>query len=148
MGSRALKAALALVAAMVASGLHGATGEAAGTLLRSNRAEVAAAAKPAYESTFTPMTALPAQVKAPSVKQTAAFAALNALLSAQTRFSEDLIGMSVSLQRAQRPTPQAHSCGTCARRTPVPSTPGSRPPWSRGCPPYRRPWPGRSSPTR
>ncbi len=101
MGSRALKAALALVAAMVASGLHSATGEAAGTLLRSNRAEVAAAAKPAYESTFTPMTALPAQVKAPSVKQTAAFAALNALLSAQTRFSEDLIGMSVSLQRAQ-----------------------------------------------
>ena len=62
---------------------------------------MAAPAKPAYESTFTPLTALPAQVKAPSVKQTAAFAALNALLSAQTRFSEDVIGMSVSLQRAQ-----------------------------------------------
>ena len=62
---------------------------------------MAAPAKPAYESTFTPLTALPAQVKAPSVKQTAAFAALNALLSAETRFSEDVIGMSVSLQRAQ-----------------------------------------------
>ena len=122
-----MKAALALVAAMLASGLHSATGEATGTLLgssnvpaaagnsiaaapapvlvgaspASNRANVAAPAKPAYESTFTPLTALPAQVKAPSVKQTAAFAALNALLSAAPRFSEDVIGMSVSLQRAQ-----------------------------------------------
>ena len=67
----------------------------------SSRAKVAALAKPAYELIFTPLTALPAQVKAPSVKQTAAFAALNALLSAETRFSEDVIGMSVSLQRAQ-----------------------------------------------
>jgi hypothetical protein len=122
-----VKAALALVAAMLATGLHGATGEAVGTLLASSnvpvaagnsiasapapvlvaaraaseRANVAAPAEPAYESTFTPLTALPAQVKAPSVKQTSAFVALNALLSAQTRFSEDVIGMSVSLQRAQ-----------------------------------------------
>ncbi len=122
-----MKAALALVAAMLATGLHGATGEAVGTLLASSnvpvaagnsiasapapvlvaaraaseRANVAAPAEPAYESTFTPLTALPAQVKAPSVKQTSAFVALNALLSAQTRFSEDVIGMSVSLQRAQ-----------------------------------------------
>jgi hypothetical protein len=62
---------------------------------------MATPARPAYESIFTPLTALPAQVKAPSVKQTAAFAALNALLRAETRFSEDVIGMSVSLQRAQ-----------------------------------------------
>ena len=122
-----MKAALALVAAMLASGLHSATGEAAGTLVgssnvpvaagnssaagpapvllnaspASSRANVATPAKPAYESTFTPLTALPAQVKAPSLKQRAAFAALNALLSAETRFSEDVIGMSVSLQRAQ-----------------------------------------------
>jgi hypothetical protein len=121
------KGAVALVAAMIASGLYGATGAAAGTLLGSSsapaagessiaaapapvvvnaspastRAKVVAPAKPAYESIFTPLTALPAQVKAPSVKQAAAFAALNALLSAQTRFSEDVIGMSVSLQRAQ-----------------------------------------------
>jgi hypothetical protein len=101
MGSRLLKAALALVVAMLVAGLHSATGEAAGTLMHSKGAEVAAPAKPAYESTFTPLSALPAQVKAPSVKQTAAFAALNALLSAQTRFSEDVIGMNVSLQRAQ-----------------------------------------------
>lgn len=122
---RPVKAALALVAAMLASGLHSATGEAAGTLLGSNvvpvaaessvapppllvnaspassRAKVAAPAKPAYELIFTPPTALPAQVKAPSAKQTAAFAALNALLSAETLFSEDIIGMGVSLQRAQ-----------------------------------------------
>jgi hypothetical protein len=122
-----VKVASALVAAMLASGLHSATGEAAGTLLGSSivpvaaessvaaapapvvvnaspapsRAKVAALAKPAYELIFTPLTALPAQVKAPSVKQTAAFAALNALLSAETRFSEDIIGMGVSLQRAQ-----------------------------------------------
>ena len=122
-----MKAALALVAAMLASGLHSATSDAAGTPLGSSnvpvaagsssaagpapvlgnarqaasRANVAAPGKPAYESTFTPLTALPAQVKAPSLKQTAAFAALNALLSAQTRFGEDVIGMSVSLQRAQ-----------------------------------------------
>ena len=116
-----------MVAALVASGLHGATGEAAGTLLgssvvpvaaersvaaaqvpvvvnatrASSPAKTAAPAEPGYESIFTPLTALPAQVKAPSVKQTAAFAALNALLGAQTRFSEDVIGMGVSLQRAQ-----------------------------------------------
>jgi hypothetical protein len=112
---------------MLASGLHSATGEAAGTLLgsgiapaaavssvatapapvavdaspASNRAKVAAPATPGYEAVFTPLTALPAPVKAPSVKLTAAFAALNALLSAETRFSEDIIGMGVSLQRAQ-----------------------------------------------
>ena len=118
----------ALVVAMLASGLHGATGEAAATLLgsstvpmgaespvapgppapvvvgaspTSSRANLAAPAKPGYESVFTPLTALPAEVKAPSVDQTAAFAALNALLSAQTRFSEDIIGMDVSLQAAQ-----------------------------------------------
>ena len=122
-----MKAALALVAAMLASGLHSATGEAAGTLPGSSsapvaaenpvatapapvvgnaspapvRAKVAALAKPAYELIFTPLTALPAQVKAPSVKQTAAFAALNALLRDGTRLSEDVIGMGVSLQRAQ-----------------------------------------------
>ena len=124
---RLVKVASALVAAMLASGLSSATGEAAGTLPGSSsapvaaenpvatapapvvgnaspapvRAKVAALAKPAYELIFTPLTALPAQVKAPSVKQTAAFAALNALLSAETRFSEDIIGMGVSLQRAQ-----------------------------------------------
>jgi len=102
---RPVRAALALVAAMLASGLYSATGEAAGALPRSSNVPVAAASStataPAYESTFTPLTALPAQVKAPSVEQTAAFAALNALLSAQTRFSEDIIGMSVSLDRAQ-----------------------------------------------
>jgi hypothetical protein len=80
-----VKAALALVAAMLASGLQSATGEAAGTLLGSSnvpgpaessiaaapapvpvkaspapsRAKVAALAQPAYESTFTPLTALP-----------------------------------------------------------------------------------------
>ena len=115
---------------MLATGLYGATGEAAGTLLgsrnvpvasgnsivaapapvlvaarpASKRANVATPAKPAYESTFTPLTALPAQVKAPSVKQTSAFVALNALLSTETRFSEDIIGMSVSLQQAQAAT--------------------------------------------
>ena len=164
-----MKAALALVAAMLASGLHSATGEAAGTLPGSSsapvaaenpvatapapvvgnaspapvRAKVAALAKPAYELIFTPLTALPAQVKAPSVKQTAAFAALNALLRDGTRLSEDVIGMGVSLQRAQ-----AASCGTCARPTPVPTTPGSQPAWSRASPPCRRAWPGRSWPTR
>ncbi len=122
-----MKVASALVAAMLAAGLHSATGEAAGTLLgssivpvaaessaaaapapvlvnaspASSRAKVAAPAEPAYETVFRPLTALPVQVKAPSVNQTAAFAALNALLSAQTRFSEDIIGMGVSLRRAQ-----------------------------------------------
>jgi hypothetical protein len=111
-----VKVASALVAAMLVSGLHSATGEAAGTLLgssvvpvaaessvaaapapalvnaspASSRAKVAAPAKPAYEPVFTPLTALPGQVKAPSVNQTAAFAALNALLSAETRFSPKL----------------------------------------------------------
>jgi hypothetical protein len=82
-----VKGALALVAAMLASGLHSATGEAAGTLLGSSnvpvvaesstagapapvfvnaspapsRVKVAALAKPAYELISTPLTALPAQ---------------------------------------------------------------------------------------
>ena len=169
-----MKAASALVAAMLASGLHSATGEAAGTLPgssivpvaaessvaavrapvlvnaspASSRAKVAAPAKPAYEPVFAPLTALLVQVTAPSVNQTAAFAALNALLSAETRFSEDIIGMGVSLQRAEPPAPPVHSFGTCARPTPVPSTPGSRPAWCRASPPCRRQWPGRSWPTR
>jgi hypothetical protein len=72
-----------------------------GTSAASDRADLAAPAKPGYESVFTPLTALPAPVKAPSVDQTAAFAALNALLSAETRFSEDIVGMDVSLGWAQ-----------------------------------------------
>ena len=54
-----------------------------------------------FTSIFTPLPTLPALVKAPSVKQTAAFAALNALLDTETRFGEAVVAMRVSLDRAE-----------------------------------------------
>ena len=53
-----------------------------------------------FLSIFTPLPTLPAQVKAPSVKETAAFAALNALLGTETRFGEAVVAIRVSLDRA------------------------------------------------
>jgi len=54
-----------------------------------------------FSSIFTPRLTLPVPVKAPSVQQAAAFAALNTLLGTETRFGEAVIGMRVSLDRAQ-----------------------------------------------
>ena len=44
---------------------------------------------------------MPVPVKAPSVQLAAAFAALNTLLGRETRFGEAVIGMRVSLDRAE-----------------------------------------------
>jgi len=54
-----------------------------------------------YMSIFTSRLILPVPVKAPSSKQEAAFAALNALVDTETRFGDAIIGMRVSLDRAR-----------------------------------------------
>ena len=56
---------------------------------------------PVYMSVFTPRVTLPAEVKAPSSKQAGAFAALNALIDKETLFGDAIIGMRVSIDRAQ-----------------------------------------------
>jgi hypothetical protein len=58
-------------------------------------------AGPGFTSIFTPRLTLPVPVKAPSVKQAAAFAGLKSLLDTETRFGGAVIGMRVSLDRAQ-----------------------------------------------
>jgi hypothetical protein len=63
------------------------------------KASVPAAAS--FMSIFTPRLILPVPVKPPSSKQEAAFAALNALIDTETRFGDAVIGMRVSLDRAQ-----------------------------------------------
>ena len=50
---------------------------------------------------FTPRLTLPAAVKAPSGNEAGAFAALNALIDRETLFGDAIIGMRVSLDRAQ-----------------------------------------------
>ncbi len=62
---------------------------------------VVAAAASSFTSIYVPPPNLPVPVKAPTVKQAAAFAALNALLATETRFGEAAIAMSVALDRAQ-----------------------------------------------
>ncbi|HMK97711.1 MAG TPA: hypothetical protein VK425_09215, partial [Acidimicrobiales bacterium] len=54
-----------------------------------------------FMSIFSPRLTLPVPVKAPSVKQAAAFAALDALLDRETLFGEAVIAMRVSLDRAE-----------------------------------------------
>ena len=54
-----------------------------------------------FSSIFTPRLTLPVPVKAPSAKEAGAFDALNTLLGTETRFGEAVIGMRVSLDRAQ-----------------------------------------------
>ena len=58
-------------------------------------------AEPVYMTIFTPRLTLPAAVKAPSSNEAAAFAALNALIDRETLFGDAIIGMRVSLDRAQ-----------------------------------------------
>jgi von Willebrand factor type D domain len=57
--------------------------------------------EPVYMTTFTPHLGLPAAVKAPSPNEIGAFAALNALIDKETLFADAIIGMRVSLDRAQ-----------------------------------------------
>jgi hypothetical protein len=57
--------------------------------------------EPVFMSIFTPRLTLPAAVKAPSSNQAGAFAALNALIDAETLFGDAIIGMRVSIDRAQ-----------------------------------------------
>ncbi len=57
--------------------------------------------EPAYTTIFTPRLTLPAAVKAPSSNEAGAFAALNALIDRETLFGDAIIGMRVSLDRAE-----------------------------------------------
>ncbi len=57
-------------------------------------------ARPSFMSIFTPRLSLPAPVKAPSSKQTAAFATLNTLVDTETRLGDAIIGMRASIDRA------------------------------------------------
>ena len=57
--------------------------------------------EPVYMTIFPPRLTLPAAVKAPSSNEAAAFAALNALIDRETLFGDAIIGMRVSLDRAQ-----------------------------------------------
>jgi hypothetical protein len=57
--------------------------------------------EPGFMSIFTPRLILPVAVKAPSSKQARAFATLNTLVATETRFGDAIIGLLVSLDRAQ-----------------------------------------------
>ena len=57
--------------------------------------------EPIYMTIFTPRLTLPAAVKTPSGNEAGAFAALNALIDRETLFGDAIIGMRVSLDRAQ-----------------------------------------------
>ena len=57
--------------------------------------------EPVFMSIFTPRLTLPAAVKAASSNEAGAFAALNALIDRETLFGDAIIGMRVSLDRAQ-----------------------------------------------
>ncbi|MGO8877309.1 MAG: hypothetical protein ACLQNG_16280, partial [Acidimicrobiales bacterium] len=112
---RAAMLAVAAIVALVGSGVAtvrndipnaGALGL-AGTIrrapVRANivNTQVPTSADADFSSIFTPRLTLPAQVKAPSAEEATAFAALNTLLGTETRFGEAVIGMRVSLDRAQ-----------------------------------------------
>jgi len=56
---------------------------------------------PAFMSIFTPRVTLPVAVKAPSSNEAGTFAGLNALMDRETLFGDAIIGMRVSLDRAQ-----------------------------------------------
>jgi hypothetical protein len=57
--------------------------------------------EPVYMTIFTPHLTLPAAVKAPSRNEAGAFSALTALIDRETLFGDDIIGMRVSIDRAQ-----------------------------------------------
>ena len=56
---------------------------------------------PVYTTIFTPRLTLPVAVKPPTSNEGGAFAALNALIDRETLFGDAIIGMRVSLDRAQ-----------------------------------------------
>ena len=64
-------------------------------------AQALAVAGPSFVTIFTPTLSLPAPVKAPSADQASAFAALDSLTDAETRFGDAVVGMRASLDRAQ-----------------------------------------------
>ena len=78
--------------------------QASASRARTANATAVAATASSFTSIYVPRPDLPVQVKAPSVKQAAAFAALNALLGTDTRFGEVVIAMRVALDRAQTAT--------------------------------------------
>ena len=57
--------------------------------------------EPVYMTTFTPHLTMPAAVKAPLRNEAGAFAALTALIDRETLFGDAIIGMRVSIDRAQ-----------------------------------------------
>ncbi len=63
-----------------------------------------ASAASSFTSVYVPPPNLPVLVKAPTVKEAAAFAALNALLATGTRLGEAVVAMRVALDRAQAAT--------------------------------------------
>ncbi len=63
-----------------------------------------ASSTPTFMSVFVAPSTQPALVPAPSANVSAAFAALNTLLRAQTRVGQALVGMRVGLDRAQAAT--------------------------------------------
>jgi hypothetical protein len=72
-----------------------------GTSSATADAKASGPAVASFMSIFTPRLILPVPVKAPSSQQKAAFAALNSLVDTETRFGDAIIGMRVSLDRAQ-----------------------------------------------
>lgn len=106
----ALGCAMATTALMFASsGVSAVAGEVSSAATLSpvparTAASSATASVPAgsgFTSIFTPTLSLPLPVMAHSAKQAGAFAALNALVDTETRFGDAVIGMRVSLDRAQ-----------------------------------------------
>jgi hypothetical protein len=83
-----------------AAALQGTEPQAAALRAGIANAKSLASADSDFTSIFTPLPLLPAAVKAPSVKEAAAFAALNALLDTETRFGEAVVAIGVSLDRA------------------------------------------------
>ena len=97
--------ALALSISSVALGPGASQSAAAPVLAAASSAtsgtKAPAPVRPPYLSVFTPQLILPVTVEAPSPTQAGAFAALNALIDMETVFGDAVVGMRVSLDRAQ-----------------------------------------------
>ncbi len=85
----------------VAPGLEA---KAAAPRARTANATVVASAVSSFTSVYVPPPNLPVLVKAPTVKEAGAFAALNALMATGTRLGEAVVAMRVALDRAQAAT--------------------------------------------
>ena len=96
-----LAAVVTCAVALAGSGLATVSDDSSNAAAAIPNAKLFASADSDFTSIFTPRLTLPVPVKAPSVQLAAAFAALNTLLGRETRFGEAVIGMRVSLDRAE-----------------------------------------------